>query len=322
MKQPFILTNHKGQDRSETWARATDYIEHKRYTSSHSLNSFINAYRLFRRRKHYDAVVLGGYAREDMFYLLMQRLSPFLRRPVVRNECLWNKARPTIHQFKKILFQFLDPVVSRYIVYARSEIDAFPEVFGLPREKFQFIPYHNTLGSNNFSVCRGEYLFSGGNSNRDYSQLAQAVDGLNLRVVIACSDTRLLQNIAFPDNVELVNVHRDEFRRLMAESGINVVALRKGLLRSAGHQTFLNAMTMGKAVIVTDPKSARDYIEDEVDGMLVPPGDPVALRAAILRLMKDPDFALKLGQAAMKKAIKWDTETHLSATVGVVESIM
>jgi glycosyltransferase involved in cell wall biosynthesis len=207
-------------------------------------------------------------------------------------------------------------------VYARSEIDAFSEVFGLPREKFQFIPYHNTLGSQKFPIRRGEYLFSGGNSNRDYSQLAQAVDGLDLKVIIACSDTRLLQNIAFPDNVELVNVQRDEFRRLMAESGINVVALRKGLLRSAGHQTFLNAMTMGKAVIVTDPQSARDYIEDKVDGMLVPPGDPVALRVAILKLMEDPDFELRLGQAAMKKAIKWDTEAHLSATVGVVESIV
>lgn len=68
----------------------------------------------------------------------------------------------------------------------------------------------------------------------------------------------------------------------MAESGINVVALKKGLLRSAGHQTFLNAMTTGKAVIVTDPKRARDFIEYGVDGVLVPPGDPVALRAAIL----------------------------------------
>lgn len=38
--------------------------------------------------------------------------------------------------------------------------------------------------------------------------------------------------------------------------------------------------------------------------------------------MKDPDFAVSLSQAAMEKVRKWDTEAHLSATVGVVESIM
>jgi len=322
MKQPFILTNHKGGDRSKTWGRVTDYIESKRYTPFYSINSFINAYRLFRRRGYYDAVVLGGYAREDTFYLLFQRLWPFLKRPVVRNECLWNEANPIVHRFKRILFQFLDPVVSRYIVYARSEITGFSQMFGLPREKFQFIPYHNTLEPGDFVLQQGGYLFSGGNSNRDYSQLAEAVEGLDLRVVVACSDPRLLRNVTFPRNVELVSASREEFRRLMAESGINVVALKKGLIRSAGHQTFLNAMTMGKPVIVTDPEGAGDYIDDGVDGILVPPDNPDALRAAILRLQRDPDLALRLGQAAMKKAEKWDTEAHLAATADLTRSFI
>jgi glycosyltransferase involved in cell wall biosynthesis len=319
MKQPFILTNHKGGDRSETWGRMAKYIEYKKYTPFYSINSFINAYRLFRLRKHYDAVVLGGNARADTFYLLFQRLCPFLKRPIVKNECLWNKGNPIVHRLKRILFQFLDPVVSRYIVYSRSEIDVFSQMFGLPREKFQFIHYHNTLESGDLVLRQGEYVFSGGNSNRDYSQLAEAVDGLDVRVVIACSDPRLLQNLTFTRNVELVSVSREEFRRLMAESGTNVVALRKGLLRSAGHQTFLNAMTMGKPVIVTDPEGAKDYIKDGVDGILVPPDDPDALRAAILKLQEEPGFALRLGQAAMKKAEKWDTETHLSATASLAK---
>jgi len=322
MKKPFILTNHTGGDRSKTWGRVAKYIESQKYTPSYSLNSFINAYRIFRLRKHYDAVVLGGYAREDTFYLLLQRLWPFLRKPVVKNDCYWNKASPIIHRLKRILFQFLDPVVSRYVVYARREIGVFSETFGLPREKFEFIPYHSTLESGNLVPRQGEYLFSGGNSNRDYSQLAEAVDGLDLRVVIVCSDQTLLENITFPRNVELVDAGREKFRRLMAGSGINVVALKKGALRSAGHQTFLNAMTMGKPVIVTDRRGASDYIEDGIDGMLVPPGNPDALRAAILRLKEDPDLALRLGRAARRKALKWDTEAHLSATAQLAKSFI
>lgn len=322
MKQPFILTNHEGEDRSETWGRVANCISFKRYTPSYSINSCINAYRVFRLRKQYDVVVLGGYARADTFYLLFQRLTPFLKRPVVRNECLWNRANPIVHRFKRVLFKFLDPVVDQYIVYARSEIDAFPQIFGLPREKFHFIPYHNTLDSSDFTLQQGEYLFSGGNSNRDYSQLAEAVDGLDLRVVVACSNQRLLRDIIFPHNVEVVSVEPEEFRRLMAESGINVVALRKGLIRSAGHQTFLNAMTMGKPVIVTDPRGASDYIEDGVDGMLVPPGNPGALRAAIIRLREDPYLSKRIGQAAQKKAAQWDTEAHLSATADLARAFI
>lgn len=62
MKQPFILTNHPGSDRSKTWSQVANYVVPKKYTPFHFLNSFINTYRVFRLRKYYDAVVPGGYA--------------------------------------------------------------------------------------------------------------------------------------------------------------------------------------------------------------------------------------------------------------------
>lgn len=143
--KPFILTNHGGQDRSKTWREVSHYVVPKQYIPFNSLNSFINAFRVFRLRKQYDAVVLGGYTREDMFYLLFQRLWPFFKRPVIKNECLWYRAPHIIHRLKRLLFQFLDKAVDCYVVYARSEIEDFSKTFGLPREKFKFIPYHITL---------------------------------------------------------------------------------------------------------------------------------------------------------------------------------
>lgn len=272
--------------------------------------------------KYYDAVVLGGNAKEDTFYLLFQRLCPFLKRPVVKNECLWYKANPIAHQLKRILFQFLDKIVDCYIVYAKREIEDFSKTFGLPREKFQFISYHTTLDSDRFHTKMGDYLFSGGNSDRDYAQLAEAVRGLDIPVVIACSDKKILYGIDFPSNVKVVSVSHDEYRRLMAESGINVVALRKGLLRSSGHQTFLNAMAMGKPVIVTDPKSVQDYIENGVDGFLVPPSDSNRLREVIITLNNNPELARRIGKAAKVKALKWDTEAHLFATANLVKTFI
>lgn len=318
----YILTNHQGSDRSETWGKVANYVESKQYTPSNFINSFINAYRVFRLRKHYDAVVLGGNSREDTLYLLLQRLCPFRKRPVVKNECLWYRANPIVHRLKRILFQFLDPAVSRYIVYARSEIRDYANVFRLPRKKFVFIPYHTTVDLDRFHTKMGDYLFSGGNSDRDYAQLAEAVRGLDLPVIIACSDNRILDGIDFPSNVKVVSVSHDEYRRLMAESGINVVALGEGLLRSSGHQTFLNAMAMGKPVIVTDPKSAQDYIENGVEGFLVPPSDSNRLREVIVTLNNNPELAKRIGKAAKAKALKWDTEAHLAATAKLADNFI
>jgi glycosyltransferase involved in cell wall biosynthesis len=109
--------------------------------------------------------------------------------------------------------------------------------------------------------------------------------------------------------------------QLMAQSGINVVGLEEGLLHSGGQQTFLNAMAMGKPVIVTDPEGAEDYICNGIDGLLVPPGDPEKLRSAILKLQKYPGLSIALGEKAREKTMTFDTETHLSAIASLAKKI-
>jgi starch synthase len=44
-------------------------------------------------------------------------------------------------------------------------------------------------------------------------------------------------------------------------------------------------------------------VEDEVTGILVPPGDPDALASAILTLLKDPARARKMGKAGRERVL-------------------
>jgi glycosyltransferase involved in cell wall biosynthesis len=65
--------------------------------------------------------------------------------------------------------------------------------------------------------------------------------------------------------------------------------------------SLLEAMSCGKACIVSDIPGVRDIIEDGKNGLLVPPEDPAALAEAINRLSSSPELRTSLGAAARER---------------------
>ena len=61
---------------------------------------------------------------------------------------------------------------------------------------------------------------------------------------------------------------------------------------------------MGRATLTTDSTAIRDYITNEVDGVLVPPHDPEAMAELIVDLLADTDRLEALGSAASKTVRK------------------
>jgi glycosyltransferase involved in cell wall biosynthesis len=68
-------------------------------------------------------------------------------------------------------------------------------------------------------------------------------------------------------------------------------------LREGGPYTPLEAMSAGTPVVLTDVVGNRDTIEHGVSGLLVPPGDPPALAAAIVELLQDHARRARIGEA-------------------------
>lgn len=69
------------------------------------------------------------------------------------------------------------------------------------------------------------------------------------------------------------------------------------------------AMAAGCALVASRIGQIASVIQDETDGVLVPPGDAVALAAALDRLRRDPALRYRLGCAARAKALSkytWD----------------
>jgi glycosyltransferase involved in cell wall biosynthesis len=60
---------------------------------------------------------------------------------------------------------------------------------------------------------------------------------------------------------------------------------------------LLEAMATGVPVVTTNVSGIPELVTDGVTGLLVPPDDPEATAAALLRLFADPDLAARLGRA-------------------------
>ncbi|WP_459711506.1 glycosyltransferase family 4 protein [Paraburkholderia sp. 2C] len=63
-------------------------------------------------------------------------------------------------------------------------------------------------------------------------------------------------------------------------------------------QSFIEAMSRGLPVVGTRVDGVPELIDDNVNGLLVPPHDCLALRTAIVRLLDDPALRARLGGEA------------------------
>jgi len=73
-------------------------------------------------------------------------------------------------------------------------------------------------------------------------------------------------------------------------------------------KVFLEAMSRGLCVVAADNGGARDLISEGVDGILATTGDVKAIVNACLRLLRDPQTAARMSEAAAitARAYTWD----------------
>jgi glycosyltransferase involved in cell wall biosynthesis len=140
-------------------------------------------------------------------------------------------------------------------------------------------------------------------------ELVEAADGLPL---VVTGDGPLRDRV--PSSLGFVP--REELERLLAGAAVVACPSRRegfGLICA-------EAMAYGRPVVASAVGGLLDLVRDGETGLLVPPRDPAALRAALERLLADADLRARLGAAArehVRELCDWDRVT--AETIAVYE---
>jgi glycosyltransferase involved in cell wall biosynthesis len=123
---------------------------------------------------------------------------------------------------------------------------------------------------------------------------ARAAPDLRFRVVGSGQLESLVQER--PENVEWVPWV--EYERLPAElhragCALGIFGTSDKAMRVIPNKAF-QALACGTPLVTADTTGARELLVDGESALLVPPGDPLALAAALRRLAGDPELARRL----------------------------
>jgi len=84
---------------------------------------------------------------------------------------------------------------------------------------------------------------------------------------------------------------------------------------------LLEAMQAGLPIVASKTGGIPDVIEDGVNGLLVPPGNPEALAHAIDRLLADRDLAYRLSEGARERGKDYDWEVLAERVLAVYRGV-
>jgi Glycosyl transferases group 1 len=277
---------------------------------------------LLARAHMYGVVVLDGSIHRDQLAALLlsrRRLPPH----IVMLDATWKVGAGRLdRRAMRAAMRLLDGPHVTYCVLSRYERESFSRSWGVDHARVMFTPWPHTLTEAQLAmpVDDAEGIVALGDSLRDYHTLIEAAKQLSVPVTIATRTLSPAVLRTLPPNVTAGPVTPARFDELLRRASVVVVPLEPRTDRSAGQTTFVNAMALGKPLVVSGTAGVDDYICDGETGVLVPPRDPDALRRAIEALVHDPESARTIGKRASAEALdRFNPERYMETVLAVVD---
>ncbi|PZE90455.1 glycosyltransferase family 4 protein [Curtobacterium sp. MCBD17_008] len=222
---------------------------------------------------------------DSMAARVKQRLS---RRALRQMSLVWTLSKPQVEIVERWLGAGGPPV--RYLR------------FGVDHEFFTEKPFPST-----------PMLFSaGGDRDRDPATLFRAIEIVRRErptiEVMVQSRTQLQP----PDGVTVVPyLTHQQLREAYERASVVAIATRPNV-HASGMTVSLEAMAVGRPVVITETPGLDDYVQDGGTGFLVPCSDGRALASKVLALLEDQAEARAMGRRARERVVASFTSAQMA----------
>lgn len=306
--------------------------------------------RVLMKSRDYDLIYSGHYITNSLLAFL--RKIGIFRKPLVAVS--FQSPRKTL--FGTIYVSLFVSGNDKIICLSENIKEHFEKDFGIPSERLEMIEwgydtaFHQPKTMNQASPQDSPYILSTGRSYRDYKTLLEAFSTLNYPLEIAGCSSNILdlfenipQNIKItipladalqdlsdrqlPENIKTIDRLLTTAEILAKYNGALAVAIPlevpTHLHTTIGFTSLVEAMCMGKAVLITENKAIDVVPEKEGIGFTIPYQDVQAWRQAVQYLVEHPEETKEMGQRARYMAEKrYNLTNYTQKTIQCMKSLV
>lgn len=294
-----------------------DHFEIDRTNKVRYISSLI---RLLFRLKKYDILLAFNSDVDVMFivfiskYLLMTKIfvvlfDTLLHRPHDLKSKLLSLAKGT----------FIKSADKLFVVH--KDTSGYQKYYRISKNKFFYVPFkaNNYNFLSKYKPKDGGYLLSCGASYRDYNTLLSAVRLYPVPTLIVLPQVNIARyhhtefsNNNIPEHVKVIfhDFNEETWYEYISNAKAVAVPLLKKAIQPAGISVYLEAMAMGKPVIISEGTSTRGILNED-QAVIIPPEDAESLAHAIKKVWQDEDYRRHIAENGKKYALSLEGEERL-----------
>ncbi|MBI5591932.1 MAG: glycosyltransferase [Deltaproteobacteria bacterium] len=304
--QPFGLNRF----RSRFWNRVTFF-----------LSEFYLPLAALVRRDSYN-IVISWSMRLGICYGILNRLAIKSARPkhIIYDFHINLTRNDPFYRFRINLLRIALPGIDFFYTTSEKEKEIYTKRFNIHPDQIAFYPMKPAaylLEKEAYS--KGGYLFSYGNSDRDYDTLIEAVRRLPFQTVIVSKTYQPMQPL--PPRIVLIREKPwDELLALIGSSCMVILPLQSYWI-AAGQTAMLETLALGRPLIVTSNMATIEYATDKQTALFFEAGDDGNLKKHIQFLMNNPVVAENMGRQA-RLSVSKNAERRLIVFLGVLDYLL
>lgn len=271
--------------------------------------------RILPKLKQYDVVLSHGMQSGIVLCLLRRIFGKGKYKHIVFDIGAFNSARESGRVLR--LMQFASKSLDGVIYHTKCQNNYYLKCHPWLVGKSRYVPFGTDT---DFFSCRSRessklkrYIVCIGYNKRDWNTLIEAFkliqSDVELYMIgnadIECDDPRI-KIMAKVNIIELIG--------LISGSLFGVLPL-KSFNYSYGQMTLQQQMALGKAVIVADVPSIREYVKNGIDALLYEPENVLLLKEDMECLLEHPERAEKIGEMAARTINEVYNEKNMAVEI-------